>query len=172
MERLLSYKKVDEYFKGLAIKHIDIKDYCGTSPLELAEKMASVDGILSPILVLFNYAGKLSGNQQRTFNNRSLSFSILYSGIGADDTVGQLTAKNDAEIIGLEVLSRIHVQSKMQDIGWLYNNFEKESVVYEEVNAETAEGFCGFEFHFDLKTIEPLVVTPAKWSDGNIFCSD
>jgi hypothetical protein len=172
MERPLSYKKVDDYFRNLATKHINIKDYCGTSVLELVEKMASVDGVLSPTLVLFGYSGKLSGNQQRTFNNRSLSFSILYAGIAADDIAGQLTAKNDAEIIGLEVMSRIHVQSKMPNIGWLYNNFEKDSVVYEEVDNEEADGFYGFEFHFNLKTIEPLVVTPAKWTDGNIFCSD
>lgn len=169
MERLLSYKKVDQYFEELATKHVDIKDYCGTSVFELGEKLDSSQ-TLSPILVFFNYEGKLSGNQQRTFNNRSLSFSILFIGIKPDDVPAQLEAKNNAEIIGLEVLSRINVQSKMENIGWLYNNFDKDSVTYVEVDTDL-EGVHGMEFFFNLKTIEPLIVTPDKWSDGNIFCT-
>ncbi|MFW0737576.1 hypothetical protein [Flavobacterium sp. T12S277] len=170
MERPLSYKKVDEYFEELATKNIDIKDYCGTSVFALGEKLDSSQDIQSPILVFFNYEGKLSGNQQRTFNSRSLSFSILFIGIKSDDVPSQLAAKNDAEIIGLEVLSRINVQSKMENIGWLYNNFDKDSVIYSEVDTDL-EGVHGMEFFFNLKTIEPLIVNPDKWSDGNIFCT-
>jgi len=40
----------------------------------------------------------------------------------------------------------------------------------DEVISEGSDGFYGMEFHFDLKTLEPLVVNPAKWSDGEIFC--
>jgi hypothetical protein len=36
-------------------------------------------------------------------------------------------------------------------IGWLYNNFDKNSVTIEEVIAEGQDGFYGMEFHFDLK---------------------
>lgn len=171
MERVLSLKKVDDFFKELASKHVDIKDYCGTSALELANKIASVDGLQSPVLVFFKYIGKLSGSTQRTFNNRSLAFSVVYAGIPVDDYPGQLLAKANAEEIGLEVLSRINVFSKMPESGWLYNNFDKESITYSEVEAEGADGFWGQEFHFDLKTLEPLIVTPNKWTDGDIFCS-
>lgn len=170
MARVLSFSKVDDYFKDLANKHVDIKDYCSTSPQELADKIQSVDGIMSPILIFFDYYCKLSGKEQRTFNNRSLAFSIMYSGIKPDDFSGQRMAKDNAEEIGLEVLSRIKVQSNMPDIGWLYNNFEKDSVTYDELIASGVDSFYGMEFHFDLKTLEPLVVTPEKWSDGNIFC--
>jgi hypothetical protein len=171
MARVLSFSKVDAYFQELADKHIDIKDYCSTSIEELANKMATVAGIQSPILVFFDYFGKLSGNEQRTFNNRSLAFSILFSQVPADDFPAQRTAIDTAEEIGLEVLSRINIQSKMPTIGWLYNNFDKNSVTIEEVIAEGQDGFYGMEFHFDLKTLEPLVVDPAKWTDGAIFCT-
>lgn len=170
MSRPLSFQKVDDFFKDLATKHVDIKDYCGTSALELSDKIASVEGVKSPILVFFKYLGKLSGNDQRTFNNRSLAFSIVYSGIKTDDYVGQNLAKTNAEEIGLEVLSRINVFSKMPESDWLYKNFEKDTATYTEVEAENIDGFWGQEFHFELKTIEPLVVTKAKWSDGDIFC--
>lgn len=171
MERILSFNKVDEYFSSLAQKHVDINDYCSTSAEELADKISSVNGVQSPILVFFNYSGKLSGPEQRTFNSRSLSFSVLFTGVQPDDYTAQRAAKTQAEAIGLEVLSRIHVESKMPESGWLYKNFEKESVLYNEVEAEGQDGFYGMEFHFDLKTLEPLVVNPEKWSDGNIFCS-
>jgi hypothetical protein len=171
MARVLSFSKVDDFFKDLANKHVDINDYCSTSVEELAGKIGSVAGIQSPILVFFDYFGKLSGTEQRTFNNRSLAFSILFNKVQADDFPAQRTAVNTAEEIGLEVLSRINVQSKMPDIGWLYNNFDKNTATWEEVIAEGQDGFYGMEFHFDLKTLEPLVVTPEKWSDGNIFCT-
>lgn len=171
MARVLSFSKVDDYFKELATKHLDIKDYCGTSPEEFASKIGSVAGLKTPMLVFFDYFGKLEGKEQRTFNNRSLAFSILFTGVKADDFPGQRTAVNNAEEIGLEVLSRINVQSKMPDIGWLYNNFDKNTVTMDEVIAEGSDGFYGMEFHFDLKTVEPLVVTPTKWSDGDIFCT-
>jgi len=171
MARVLSFQKVDDFFRELATKHVDIKDYCGTSLQKLADMMASVNGINSPILVFFKYVGKLSGNDQRTFNNRSLAFSIVYSGIKADDYDGQNLAKTNAEEIGLEVLSRINVFSKMPESGWLYKNFEKDTATYTEVEAEGVDGFWGQEFHFELKTLEPLILTHSKWSDGDIFCS-
>ncbi len=171
MARVLSFQKVDDFFKDLATKHVDIKDYCSTSVEELANKIASVDGVKPPILVFFDYYGKLEGGTQRTFNNRSLAFSILYTGIKADDYPGQREAITKSEEIGLEVLSRINIQSQMPDIGWLYNNFDKNTVTMDEVISEGQDGFYGMEFHFDLKTLEPLVVNPAKWSDGDIFCS-
>lgn len=170
MENTLSFKKVDDYFKELATKHVDIQDYCSTSVQELADKIGSVDGVKSPMLVFFDYYCKLSGKEQRTFNNRSLAFSILFKGVKSDDYPAQREAFDKAEEIGLEVLSRINIQSKMPDIGWLYNNFEKESATYEETSAEGADGFYGMEFHFDLKTLQPLVVNPDKWSDGQLFC--
>ena len=170
MARILSFNKVDDFFKELATKHVDIKDYCSTSVQEFANKIASVEGMQSPLLVFFDYYGHLEGKEQRTFNNRSLAFSILYTGVAADDYPGQRTAIDNAEEIGLEVLSRINVQSKMPDIGWLYNNFDKNSVTMDEVISEGSDGFYGMEFHFDLKVLESLIVTHSKWSDGDIFC--
>lgn len=170
-DRILSYKKVDEYFSALADKHVDIKDYIGTSTTELDSKLGSVDGLQSPFLCFFNYQSKLSGNQQRTFNERTLSFSICFTGINAEDFEAQKKAIDDAEIIGLEFLSRINIESKKEAIGWLYNNFQKDSVYYTEIELEKADGLFGMEFHFDLKNTEPLVVSPDKWTDGDTFCT-
>jgi hypothetical protein len=171
MDRILSYKKVDEFFNDLAIKHVDIKDYCGTSEDEFTGKLSDTTGFESPFLVFYDYFGKLEGGEQRTFNNRSLAFSILYSSIDVDDYQAQKNAISNAEEIGLEVLSRINVQSKMPDIGWLYKNFDKNSVTMDEVILKSAGGFFGMEFHFDLKVLEPLIVNQNKWIDGDIFCT-
>lgn len=170
MSRPLSFQKVDDFFKELATKHVDIKDYCSTSLQELADKISSVDGMQSPLLVFFDYYGRLEGNEQRTFNNRSLAFSILFTGVKADDFPAQRTAVTNAEEIGLEVLSRINVQSKMPNLGWLYKNFDKNTANWDEVISEGADGFYGMEFHFELKTLESLIVTKTKWSDGDLFC--
>ncbi|NRT11538.1 hypothetical protein [Flavobacterium sp. 14A] len=169
MSRPLSYKKVNAYFEDLATKHFDIDDYCGTSPSELGSKSDSTLG-LRTTLVFYDYSGKLSGNEQRTFNNRAVSFSIVIPGVKLDDYRGQDDAIDKCEAIGLEVLSRINIQSKMPEIGWLYNNFVKESVTMATIRNEEAIGFWGMDFSFELKTLEPLVVNPDKWSDGAMFC--
>ena len=171
MERILSFEKVDQYFKELATKNVDIGDYCGVSAEELVQKVSSTVGFGKPKpgLVFFGYRWKLDGNQQRTSSIRTLSFSILYSGIKADHYAAQTIAKSNAEAIGLEVLSRINFQSKLPASGWLYNNFIKDSVLGEDVDLGGPEGFFGMDFHFDLKVQEPLVMDPDKWSDGSDF---
>lgn len=169
--RQLSYKKIDEYFQDVAVKNVDILDYCGTSINELANKIGSHNGILSPILILFNIQNKLSGNQQRTLNNRTISFTIAFAGVDPNDYVAQVKAVDDAETIGLQVLSRINIDSKGKKVDWLYNNFDPNTVHFMEFEAETAEGLFGCEFHFDLKNPEPLLVDPEKWSDGDDYCT-
>ena len=166
----MSYTTLDNFFRELAQKHVDINDYCGTSAEELAQKITSVNGVVSPILVFFNYSGKLYGTQQRTFNNRLVSFAIMFTGIKTDEFPEQRTAVNAAERIGLEILARINIQSKMPNIGWLYNNFDKELVTYDEIENEGEDEYYGMEFHFQLKNHEPLTVDKTKWSDGDIFC--
>jgi hypothetical protein len=52
----------------------------------------------------------------------------------------------------------------MPTIGWLYNNFD--AMTYRGLLGQ--DGFMAWNFNFDLK-IGPLVVDPAKWTDGAIF---
>lgn len=169
--RQLSYKKIDEYFQDIAAKHVEIKDYCGTSVNELANKLGTHDGIQSPMLILFNIQSKLMGNQQRTMNNRTISFSIVFTGVDPNDYAAQKKAIDDAEYIGLQVIGRINIDSKGKKVDWLYNNFDPNTVHFNELEAEEAEGLFGMEFHFDLKNSEPLLVDPAKWTDGADYCT-
>jgi len=169
--RQLSYKKIDEYFKDIAVKNLDIQDYCGTSLNELADKIGQHSGMLSPILILFNIQNKLTGNQQRTLNNRTISFTVAFAGVDPNDYPAQVKAVDDAETIGLQILSRINIDSKGKKVEWLYNNFDPNTVHFMEFEAETAEGLFGCEFHFDLKNPEPLLVDPAKWTDGDEYCT-
>lgn len=168
--RNLSYTKIDEYFQNLAEKNKHIKDYCGTSLSELQVKLTSHGGVLSPILILFRIHNKLAGNKQRTFNNRTISFTIAFAGINTEDFTAQKKAIDDAEAIGLQVLSRINIESKMPG-HWLYDNFDVNTAWFEDFEAEEAEGLFGSEFHFDLKVPEPLLVDPEDWTDGGQFCT-
>jgi hypothetical protein len=104
MARVLSFSKVDAYFQELADTSISRIIAAPLSRNWLIKWQLSA-GIQSPILVFFDYFGKLSGNEQRTFNNRSLFF-YLFSQVPADDFPAQRTAIDTAEEIGLEVLSR------------------------------------------------------------------
>lgn len=170
MERILSYEKIDAYLANLSALNVDIKDYCGTDPDELADKMDSIAGLDTPALIFFNYQCRLEGPQQRTFNVRTISFSIIIKGVQSDDYVGKKVATGKAEKIGLEVLSRINVDSKRTVINWLYTNFIKESVRMEEIESQGSDGYIGMEFSFDLKVQEPLIVNPDRWTDGADFC--
>jgi hypothetical protein len=94
--KALSYLKIDEYFQDLATKHVDIEDYCGTSINELANKIGTPEGVKSPILILFNIQNKLTGNQQRTMNNRTISFTIAFARVDPNDYQAQKQAIDDA----------------------------------------------------------------------------
>jgi hypothetical protein len=171
MARILTFSMVEDYLKSLSEKHVDIKDFVGTSIAELASKLTSFAGIESPIFIFYNITGQLSGTKQRSFNTRRISFAIAYARVPTDDFQKQKEAKNNAEQIGLDVLSRINYDSKIEGTGWLYNNFLKDTVTYEVYEDEEVEGLYGMDFSFELKLPEPLVAEPAKWTDGDTICT-
>lgn len=163
--RILNYNIVKEYFKGLATKHKNINSFVGYSAEELATELAKVKGLASPTLVLYNYEGKLDGNNQRTFANRTISFAILKQVKKLDDFTAQYQAIADAEGLGLSVLSRINYDSKKGEIAWLSQNFIKDSVRFNEIKYKGQGGLFGMEFTFDLKTLEPLSIIAEDWED-------
>ena len=161
MERILTFEMVEDYLKSLSVRHVDIKDFVGTSISELATKLTAHGGIKSPFMVFYSLSSQLSGTKQRSFNTRRISFAIAFAGISREDFQRQKQAKNEAEQIGLDVLSRINYDSKVQGT-WLYDNFLKDSVVYEDYEDEEVEGLYGMDFHFELKLPEPLVAVPCQ----------
>lgn len=163
--RILNYNIVKEYFNELATNQKNINSFVGYSAEELATELGKLKGLPSPILVLYNYEGKLDGNNQRTFANRTISFAVLKQIKKLDDYTAQYKAIADCEELGLSVLSRINYDSKGKKIEWLYNNFIKDSVRFNEVRYKSSEGLFGMEFTFDLKTLEPLSIIAEDWED-------
>ncbi|MDD3772104.1 MAG: hypothetical protein RBT46_09050 [Weeksellaceae bacterium] len=87
-----------------------------------------------------------------------------------NDFSGQYEKINQAEEIGLQVLSRINQDSHPNSgIDWLVNSFRKESVKFSEIFYETANGLFGCEFHFDLDVKNPLKADSSFWADKD-FC--
>lgn len=171
MARLLNFQMVEDYMKSLQQKNVDLEDFVGTSVTELANKLSSAGGLKSPFLLLYKVSSILSGNDQRTFNTRKISFVIGFAKVNVDDYEQIKTKKATAEAIGLEILSRINYDSKKPETEWLYNKFLKDSIEYEDYQDEEVEGLVGMDFSFEIKVPEPLVATPNKWSDGNAICS-
>lgn len=171
MSRELTYKKMNDYLEDLVSKNVDLKAFVGSSVNELANKLASNNGVESPFFIFYGYRNRLSGNEQRTHNSKTISFAIAYNGIDANDYVNQKDAIESGELIGLEFLSRIYIDSKSSEIKWLYNNFIKDTVTFEPFEAEEAQGLFGADFSFELKVPEALIVTQAKWTDGANYCN-
>lgn len=166
-----TYQKMHDYLQLLTNNHLELKEFIGASVDELQEKLSSFDGVQSPFLYFFDYSNKLSGNNQRTFNQKTISFGIAFLGVNVNDFVAINKAIDDAEILGLEVISRINYDSQKPEQKWLYNNFIKESCFFTPVEASEIEGMYGMDFTFDIKVPEPLVVDKTKWSDGNSICT-
>lgn len=171
MARLLTFKMVEDYMRDLQEKNVDLNDFIGTSVAELATKMSSASGLQKPVLILYQVSSILSGNDQRTFNTRKISFIIAYNEVDSDDFDAITMAKANAESIGLEVLSRINYDSKKPETPWLYNKLLKDTIEYNAYEDEEVEGLVGMDFSFEIKVPEPLVATPAKWTDGNTICN-
>jgi hypothetical protein len=159
-----------DYFKDLAKNHADINSFVGYSSLDFQTQINTVKGLDDFILVLYNYEAKLEGNNQRTISQRSISFAILKKVKELHDFNAQYKAIAECEVIGLEVLSRVNYDSKLDEVKWLYNNFVKESVNFKEVGLKTESGLFGMEFFFDIKTPEPLTILAEKWDDIESVC--
>lgn len=170
MNRIITYNTILEYFKSLAKNHIAINSFIGYSPMELSTKMNTVKGIEYPALVLYNYEGKLDGNKQRTIAQRTISFAVVKHVKKLDNFDEQYTAIAESEVIGLAILSRINYDSKGNKVEWLYNNFLKESVHFNEVKLKGTDGLFGMEFSFDLKIPEPLSIVAEEWADIDSIC--
>ena len=169
--KLLSYQELKDYLEALAKAHHGIKKFVGFSKQELHNELGKIRGEKFPMLCLFSYEGKLSGNEQRTFNARTIGFSVFKGGIAANDYTAQYAAISEAEQFGLEVLARINYDSKrFTSDHWLYQNFEKSTVRFEELRAFEAGGAYGMEFFFDIKVKQPFAVQAADWSDLTTVC--
>jgi len=73
MSRELTYKKMNDYLEDLVSKNVDLKAFVGSSVNELANKLASNDGVESPFFIFYGYRNRLSGNEQRTHNSKTIS---------------------------------------------------------------------------------------------------
>ena len=168
--RPVTYIAILEYFRMLADNHSQIQSFIGYSPLALQSKISSMKGLETPTLVLYDYEGRLDGNNQRTIAQRTISFALVESVKHGDDFDGQYESISVCEGIGLSVLSRINFESKKSDLKWLYNNFVKDSVRFNEIKLKGKDGMFGMQFSFDLRISEPLVINPCDWKDIKPKC--
>ena len=168
---ILTYNELKEYLAHLATQHHGITSFVGWSRLELHNELGKLRGEKFPMLCLFEYEGKLTGNEQRTFNSRTVGFSIFSGGISTNDFAAQYSAISQAETYGLELLARINYDSnRLNSTHWLYKNFNKNTVRFEQLRASEQAMAYGMEFFFDLKVPQPFAVTAANWADLDSVC--
>lgn len=164
------FKQVNDYFAYLVSQAPAIHKFISVSQRELQSILSKTTKADDPFLVLFGYEGKLDGNNQRTTGTRTISFSILFRVSDPNDYAGQYDKINQAEEIGLQVLSRINQDSHPKSgIDWLTNAFKKDSVKFSEIFYETAAGLFGCEFQFDIDVKNPLIADSDFWLDKD-FC--
>lgn len=168
IKRDLSYDKVISYFKDLVELNLYLKNFVAFSPQELSVKATGKRGLNGYTLALFQYTATLDGNKQRTLGKRTIGFAIV-NPTSNDDFKAQYKTIAEAEQIGLTVISRINYDSK-QPKHWLYNNFDKASVRFNEITASESDNFYGMEFFFQVRTWEPLNLDPNDWEDIKDTC--
>lgn len=164
------FKKVNDYLKYLVENTNHIKKFIGVSERELQAVLNKTKKEDDPFLVFFGYKAKLKGNNQRTIGTRTISFAVLYRVTDPNNYADQDEKINTAEYIGTQVLSRINIDSHpSSDVTWLHGTFQKDSVEFEKVTYQTANGLFGCEFHFDLEVKNPLIADSDFWLDKD-FC--
>lgn len=166
----LNYKQIMDYHEALVIKHHKLESFVGFSKQEMHNSLGKLRGKKYPMLILYDYEGKLTGTLQRTFSVRTISFSILFGGIALDDYAKQYQAMANAEIYGLEILSRINFDSKKPDKVWLYNNFVKDSVVFEQARLMNEAALYGMIFSYDLRVTQAFGIKAEHWEDITDVC--
>lgn len=164
------FAQINDYLAYLVASTPHIQTFVSVSDRELLNTLNKTTKANDPLLVFFGYEGKLDGNNQRTIGVRTVSFSILYRVTDANNYADQYAKINQAENIGLQVLSRILQDSHPNSaVSWLRNSFVKSSVRFSEVTYETANGLFGCEFHFDIEVSNLLKADSDFWTDKD-FC--
>jgi hypothetical protein len=168
----LTYKGILDYFNYLATNHKQIKSFVGFSYNELMDKISAYDSPDYPMLVLFAYEGGLNANKQRTIAKREVGFSILMQPNDPRDNAERYNLIGQAEEIGFQVLSRINHDSLVENpnFSWLYRNFIKDNVSFNELFLETNQSLCGMEFKITLETPEPIPLKQEDWLDTIVAC--
>jgi len=81
MDRVLTKTKITDYLKNLTAKNVDLVHYVGNDPEELINLLDRDEGPTGAIFNFYAYRWKLDGNAQRTFNDRTIHFSVMIPGV-------------------------------------------------------------------------------------------
>lgn len=160
---LLDYEKLKKYMK-LRCDSCSLVDYfLGYDEQELTHYISSVGIHEKTIVVMLEYKGALSGNNQRTLSGREVRFAVLRKGGGGfeKDTSQVAICEN----VGFVLLSRILYDSRFPESEWLYDNFDQDTVEFMDIRSLTVSNLIGMEFGFELKTPQPLNLNPDDWED-------
>jgi hypothetical protein len=107
----------------------------------------------------------------KTFYGPALRLSnLIIKEFDAADYRGQEKAYDKAEIYGMNILSRIVLDTESQKYKWLGDTFNKSSITFDIAQFESAEALFGMVFSFSLATKDPLRVDPEFWNDREDFC--
>lgn len=167
----MTYEKLTTYFEFLGLKHKLINSTIVFNERKFNQEYASRNGLQYPALIFDPYKSYLSGNAQRTFNNRSFEFSVMIK-VENSSADALKRARNMAEEIGLQLIARIkHDSNTCSNLDWLYQNFDANNVNYEPANYDNTNGdlVTGMDFSFSLKNKQSLKMNPSLWLDKTRF---
>lgn len=158
------FQPIEDYFEQITKSTTKIGNFVPMSD-------GALDDILSnkpifPLLCLVDYEGKLNQNKQRTIATRTVTFSILFR-CPTDKKTDQREKVNEAEMIGLNILSKIEFDSCSGNNSWLKNAFKKESVHFSKIEYMSYNDLHGAEFSFDLDIKNPLNYDNEFWDIKN-----
>ena len=166
-----SYRTIKNYLKNLVSQTDHIKEVIGLSRSELNNNLSSRTKPEDPLLVLWGYEAKLDGNnKQHTRGVRKITFSIVYR-CKPSDYAAQEKAYELSELYGVNLISRIHWDALTHQYRWLSHEFDKDSVTWNLVEYDTANGLFGCEFTVTLTIKDSLSVDPEFWKDKKDYCN-
>lgn len=154
------FLEIENYLENLVNQTDHIKTFVPLSDRDIDNKMSG--NTVGPFFVLISYKGALNENKQRTIGRRNLTFAILLKA-PHDNALVQRQKIDEAEWIGLNVLSKIDLDSQLGTPDWMKHAFIKETVHYEETQYEQFSGLFGQEFSLDLNIKNPLKYESNFW---------
>ena len=144
------FKETKAYFENLCSSTSKIKTFVPNSERALINALKEATEESYPFLVLTEYEGKISGNNQRTLGPRKLTFMILFNG-PVDDPEAQQDLKDLAESYGLNVLAKIDLDCiTVESDHWLKSAFLKDNTTYSDVEFAEYKNLFGMEFNIEL----------------------
>ena len=167
----ITFSQVNNYLKGLATAHVDIKDTYRWNPMEFTGALRN--GVELPVMLIDAVETQTSGDTTKTIHKNSTAFTIVGKPNTRTGNLDAYDAQDEVlefcQAICFDLEDRILHDATLPEMGgvknWLYGLVDKNSISHFKVGPVFIDGLYGYRCEVTFKNTVPLSVNASKFND-------